>query len=196
MNSRTLTFVSLGLAGLLAGASAVAQETPIGAEQANPANTQEIGAPAQADRVIYSIQLPTVQQLTQMAQAQGAALENVNQTNNEITATYRLGDNTTRTVSYQLLPAQGAPAAVAAPSTQVVSAPPPPTPSVQVVEVAPPPPPTVVYRYYDRYDPFYYDPFYWRPRVPVSINLGFGWSHHRGHWGHRHGHWGHHRRHW
>ncbi|MBA4138339.1 MAG: hypothetical protein C0518_13585 [Opitutus sp.] len=198
MNTRTLTFLSLGLAGLAVGASALAQDASIAAEQqVQPSPAAEIAAPARADRVVYSVQLPSVQQLTDMARAQGTTVVNVNQTSSDITVTYRLNDNSTRVVSYQLLPTQNSSAPVPGQAEPFVSAPLPPPPApVQIVEVAPPPP-TVVYRYYDRYDPFYDDPF-WRPRAPISVNLGFGWGYRGGHYygGHyRHHHRsGHHRR--
>lgn len=128
-------------------------------------------APAPADRIVHSVQLPSVQQLMDMARAQGTTVVNVDQTANAVTVTYRVSDNSTRTVSYQLLPTQGSPEY--APQTQFAATPPPAP--VHVVEMVPPPPPTVIYRYYDRaYDPFYYDPFYWGRRAPISINLGFG----------------------
>jgi hypothetical protein len=138
------------------------------------------------DRIVYSGQLPSVAQLTQTAQAQGLTIANITQTAAEIAVTYRLQDNSTRTVSYQLLPTNGdGTAAIASAPVQTVVAPAP----VQVVEVTEPAP-TVVYRY--RYaDPFYYDPFYWGPPAPVSVHLGFGCG---GHYRYGGGHSYHHRR--
>lgn len=198
MNSRSISFLTLGLTGLFAGSAAFAQQAPVGTEPVQPP-AAEISAPARADRVVYSTQLPSVQQLTDMARAQGTTVINVNQTANDVTVTYRLNDNSTRVVSYQLLPDQNfnAPAAVQQQEQYVSQPPPPPPAQVQIVEVAPPPP-TVVYRYYDRYDPFYSDPF-WRPRVPISVNLGFGWGGYRGgyygghYYGRHHRHGGHRR---
>lgn len=190
MNSRKL-LVTLGVAASLAGVAALAQENAPESQNA-PAPAAEISSPARADRVVYSIQLPSVPQLMQMAQAQGTTVLNVNQTSAEITVTYRLADNSTRTVSYQLLPAQATTATSAEPITPVVQTPPPPPPApVQIVEV-PAPETRVIYRYYDRYDPFFDDPFYWPRRAPVSVHLGLGWDF--GHRPYRHHHYRHH--HW
>lgn len=195
MNSRTLILLTLGLAGSTAAGTAFAQDAQIGSTQPpTQAPAAEFAAPARPDRIVYATQLPSVQQLTDMARAQGTTVDSVNQTASDVTVTYRLNDNSTRVVSYQLLPAQNANPTAAGPvpgqSEPFVSAPFPAEPApTQIVEVAPPPP-TVVYRYYDRaYDPFYYDPF-WRPRVPISVNLGLGWG-----WDSRGGHYygGHHR---
>lgn len=193
MNSRKL-LVTLGVAASLAGVAAFAQENPPASSPA-PAPAPEIAAPARAraDRIVYSTQLPSVPQLMQMAQAQGTTVVNVEQTDTEVTVTYRLGNNSTRTVSYQLLPAQTTNATSAEPVTPAVQTPPPAPPPVQVVEV-PAPETRVVYRYYDRYDPFYYDPFYWPRRAPISVNLGFGWDFGHRHYRHHHRH--HRWRHW
>lgn len=188
MNSRKL-LLTLGLAASLAGVAAVAQENPP-EPQAVSGPAAEIAAPAPADRVVYSTQLPSVPQLMQMAQAQGTTVLNVNQTSAEVTVTYRLANNSTRTVSYQLLPTPTTTATSAEPVTPSVQSPPPAPEPVQIVEV-PAPETRVVYRYYDRYDPFYDDPFYWPRRAPISVNLGFGWD-----FGHRHYRHRHHRHHW
>lgn len=189
MNTRSLSLLALSAAALWgAGTSAFAQ-----APQAAPADPAPIVAetPVRADRVVYAGQLPSVAQLTQTAKAQGLTVASITQTANEIAVTYRLQDNSTRTVSYQLLPtnADGTAAVEPPPGNVAVAVTPVPAP-VQVVEVAEPAP-TVVYRYYD---PFYYDPFYWGPRAPVSVHLGFGFSSHRhgGYYGGHH----HHGRRW
>lgn len=175
MNAKSVSLFALGAVALFGAASVIAAEAPSAAAVTEP----EIVAPAvQPDRIIYSGQLPSVAQLTQTAQAQGLTIATISQTARDVTVTYRLANNSTRTISYQLLPDSG-PATVmpVAPAPVVETAP----QTVQVVEYAPPP--TVVYRYYD---PYYYDPFYW-PRVPVSVNLGFGWTFRGGHGGHHHG---------
>lgn len=182
MNTKSVSFLALGAAALIGAASALAADTPAAAPSPATVVTEpEIVAPAVVpDRIIYSGQLPSVAQLTQTAQAQGLTIAAISQTARDITVTYRLANSSTRTISYQLLPDAGAPAVAEVAPTVVQSAP----TTVQVVEYAPPP--TVIYR---TYDPYYYDPFYW-PRVPVSVNLGFGWNFHGGHGGHYHG------RHW
>lgn len=172
MNSRKL-LVTLGVAASLAGVAVAQGNAPEPQSPPTPAPAAEIAAPAPADRIVYSTQLPSLPQLMQMAQAQGATVLNVNQTNSEVTVTYRLADNSARTVSYQLLPTQTTTATSAEPVATSVQTPPPAPPPVQVVEV-PAPETRVVYRYYDRYDPFYYDPFYWSRHAPLSVNFGFG----------------------
>lgn len=187
MNSRKL-LVAFGLAGSVAALAVFAQENSPAPESSN-ALTPEIAAPTRADRVVYSTQLPTVPQLMQMARAQGTTVLNVTQTSAEVAVTSRLPNNSTRTVSYQLLPTQPeSNASSAEPVTTVTEAPPPPPTAEEVVEV-PAPETRVVYRYSDRYDPYFYDPFYWPRRVPISLTLGLGWE-----LGHRHSH--HHGRHW
>lgn len=184
MNTRTLSLCALGAASVLgAGVGALAQ-----APAAAPTEPAPIVAEAQPrpDRIIYSGQLPSVAQLTQTAKAQGLTIANITQTAAEIAVTYRLQDNSARTVSYQLLPtnADGTAAVEPAPGNVPVTVVPAPT-QVIVTEPAP----TVVYRT-GYYDPFYYDPFYWGPRAPVSVHLGFGFGSYR-HGGHYGGHFHH-----
>lgn len=190
MNTRTVSLFALGAASLFgAGVGALAADAPVAAPvDSAPVVSESLPRP---DRIIYSGQLPSVAQLTQTAKAQGLTVANITQTANEVAVTYRLQDNSTRTVSYQLLPtnADGTAAVEPPPGNVAVAVTPAP---VQVVEVTEPAP-TVVYRY--RYaDPFYYDPFYWGPRAPVSVHLGFGFSSHRygGYYGGHH----HHGRRW
>jgi hypothetical protein len=186
MNNRTISLFALGTSALVAGAGAFAQDVPpapLLSPEVPPVVTE---AQPRPDRVVYSGQLPSVAQLTQTAKAQGLTVASITQTTTEVAVTYRLQDNSTRTVSYQLLPTNddGTAAVEPPPGHVAVAVTPAPAP-VQVVEVAEPPP-TVVYRY--RYaDPFYYDPFYWGPRAPVSVHLGFGFGGHR-HYHHGHGH--------
>jgi hypothetical protein len=180
MNTKSRSFFALSAIALL-GAGVVASAAD-STQAVAPAPVMANEAQPRPERIIYSSQLPSAAQLTQAAQAQGLAVATINQTASEITVTYRLQDNSSRTISYQLLPA-----AEASESTPVVAAPVQTQAPVQVVEMEPAP--TVVYRYYD---PYYYDPFYWS-RAPISVNLGFGWGYRGGYYGgHR---WGHHR-HW
>lgn len=179
MNTKSVSIFALGAAALIGAASVLAADTPSVAPSVAAAVTEpEIVAPAvPPDRIIYSGQLPSVAQLTQTAQAQGLTIASISQTARDITVTYRLANNSTRTISYQLLPEAGAPVVAEAAPVVVQTAP----TTVEVVEYTPPPP-TVIYR---TYDPYYYDPFYW-PRVPVSVNLGIGWTFRGGH-SHFHG---------
>jgi hypothetical protein len=187
MNIRTVSLFALGATALVAGAGAFAQDVPPAPSPSTEAAPVATEMP-RADRVVYSGQLPSVAQLTQTAKAQGLTVSSITQTASEVAVTYRLQDNSTRTVSYQLLPtnADGTAAVEPPPGHVAVAVTPAPAP-VQVVQLVEPPP-TVVYRY--RYaDPFYYDPFYWGPRAPVSVHLGFGFGghyhgHHRGHYHH------------
>lgn len=183
MNTRTVFLFALSAVALLgAGGGARAEETP-------PSTIVLAEAQARPDRIVYSGQLPSVAQLTQTARAQGLTIAAITQTAAEIAVTYRLQDNSTRTVSYQLLPTNDDGTAVVEPAPATVVTTPAPEP-VQVVEEAEPAP-TVVYRY-RYYDPYDYDPFYWSP-APVSVHLGFGFGgHYRyggGHCHHRHGRW-------
>lgn len=197
MNTKSIAFLVLLSGSFLVCAHAIANEPE---PQASASAENFAPQPPAAERTIYSSQLPSVDQLTQTARAQGLTIATINQAASEITVVYRLADNSTRTISYQLLPGameSGVVAPAPVSSATVIGAG--EAPPVEVVQVVPAPR-TVVYRYYEPYDPFYSYPSYWRPRVPVSINLGFGWGgyyggHHRFYGGHRHyRHGG--RRHW
>jgi hypothetical protein len=133
-------------------------------QQPQPAQSVTQAAPT-PNQVIYAPRLPSPNELTSAASAQGLTVEQINQTSNQVTVIYRNGSGQTNTVAYQLLPTAGA-----APTTVV----------------APTAPPTVIYRtvpttvYYDTYDPYW--PRYYYP--PVSLSLGFGFYHG---WGGFHG---------
>lgn len=142
--------------------------TPVATDSPASAVSQSAPAPSQ---VIYSPRLPSAAELTNVASAQGLAVEQITQTSSQVTAVYKNAAGQLSTVAYQLLPTATAPA------TTVV------TPSA---------PPTVVYQtaprvvYYRSYDPYYYDPFWPRYYPPVSLSFGFGYS--RGWGGHGHYH--------
>ena len=132
---------------------------------------------ATPNQTIYAPRLPSVNELTNIAAAQGLAVERVEQTSSQIMVVYKATNGQTNTVVYLLLPgATNVSAPVATPTT---------------------PPPVVVYEqaprtiYYDSYGPGYYPyyPGYWYP--PVSIGLGFGFRSGGYHGGYRGGshHW-------
>src|SRR5471032_2698268 len=68
-------------------------------------------APAAAltpNQVVYAARLPGVNELTNIAAAQGLAIERIVQTPTQITATYRFANGQTNTVAYLLLPGSAA----------------------------------------------------------------------------------------
>lgn len=183
-----------GVAVPASNAPVVQTPTPAGdMNYEQPAPAPVAAAPQTApvaNQTIFAPRLPTPQELTSAAAAQGLTVEQINQGASQIIVVYRHASGQTNTVAYQLLPVAAPPAVVsAAPATVVVQN----------------PAPTVVYQesprviYYDSYDPFW--PRYSRPYYPpVSLSFGFGYysgwgggyGHHRHHH-HRHHHRGHHR---
>ena len=156
-----LTILSLASVALLAVGVRAQMIQP-----STPAPAMPAVAPATAlvpNQTVYGQRLPSVAELTNIANAQGITVERIELTASQITVVYKYTSGQTNTVAYLLLPgAAGAPAQVAttaAPTTQ--------PPAVVYYQPAP----RVVY--YDGYAPGYYDyPGYWYP--PVSIGLGFG----------------------
>jgi len=134
--------------------------------QAQPAVSQAV-APT-PNQVIYSPRLPSPAELTSAAAAQGLTVEQVSQTASQVTVIYRNNAGQLNTVAYQLLPTNGVPATVVAP-----------TPAPTVVYQSPP---SVVY--YESYAPYW--PRYYYPPVSVSLGFGYyrGWG--RGGWGGHH----------
>lgn len=129
-----------------------------------PAPAAPILAPAEPvtpNQYVYAARLPGVNELTNIATAQGLTVERIVQTPTQVTAVYKYANGQTNTVAYLLLPGTG----VAYTQT---ATPPNPAPAVVYYEPAP----RVVY--YDGYGPTYYysDRGYWYP--PVSLSLGFG----------------------
>lgn len=153
-----------------------AQESAPVAAPTSPAPAVAAPAPAVAapapNQVIYSPRLPSAAELTNAAAAQGVSVERIDQTNTQITVTYRYSNGQANTVAYQLLPATSTPA----PQQQTV------------VQTAPAPavvytqPPRVVYYEEPVYYPRYYYPYY----PPVSLSFGFGYRHFGGGGFHRH----------
>jgi len=140
--------------------------------QANPSSAPTpapISAPtvAQAtpNQTLYVPRLPSAQELTNAAAAQGVTVTKIEQTDSQIVVTYQTANGQTNVVAYLPLPAAAVananPAVIAAERPRVVYA---PAPRV----------------YYDSFG--YYDPWYWYPPVSLSIGLGF-----HGHGGYNHG---------
>lgn len=150
-------------------AGAQAQEPAPVAVPTSPAPTVAAPAPAVApaapNQVIYSPRLPSAAELANAAAAQGVNVERIDQTNTQITVTYKYSNGQVNTVAYQLLPTASAPA-----------------PQQTVVQTAPAPtvvytqPPRVVYYEEPVYYPRYYYPYY----PPVSLSFGFGYRHYGG----------------
>jgi hypothetical protein len=159
----------------------------------------EAPAPSQ---VVYVPQLPTAQELTNAASAQGVEVIAIADDRSQVTVTYKLKNGQTNTVGYQLLPAAQAGA------NQTVVLPTTPAPAVVYQTAAAP---RVVYytrpSYYPDY--VYYPSRYWYSPVSLSLGIGLGYyggyyggyrgrvggyygGHgHGGHWGGGHGHYRH-----
>lgn len=143
--------------------------------------------PDRVSQTVYTPKLPTAQELTDAAAAQGLTVERISQTGLQVIAFYRNASGQPITVAYQTLPPAGVgQAQTPAPAPVVVNT------SPAVVNTAPQT--TVVYEsaprviYYDT--PRYYYPHAYYP--PVSLSFGFGYR--GGYYGHgHHGH-GHHYR--
>lgn len=139
-----------------------------------------IVVPERVTQTVYTPKLPTVQELTDAAAAQGLTVERISQTGLQVIVFYRNASGQPITVAYQTLPPAG-----------VVQA---PTPAPAPVVVNTAPQTTIVYEsaprviYYDT-PRYYYPPAYY---PPVSLSFGFGYR--GGYYGHgHHGH-GHHYR--
>jgi hypothetical protein len=159
MNTKLVS--CLLVAAALATNGARAQTVPAAPPAPAPVTpAAEAAAPLAPNQLVYSARLPGVNELTNIAAAQGLAIERIVQTPTQITAVYKYAGGQTNTVAYLLLPN-------AANATGQAVAPASPAPTVYYA-----PPPRVVY--YDDYAPSYYyaDRAYWYP--PVSLSLGFG----------------------
>ncbi len=178
---KTKLYASLVLSSLLVAGSAFAQSAPAAASAPAPAQPavtpSEPTAPATVNQTVYGQRLPTVDELSNAAAAQGLTVVRIEKTTTQITATYRYPNGQTNTVAYLVL--SGASAAPA----QVVSPTSPPPPTVYYYNTAPS---RVVY--YDDYVPsaYYYGyPRYWYPSFSVGVGLGYrsGGGYHGGYHG-------------
>lgn len=178
---KTKLCACLMLSSALVAGSAVAETAPVVAPA--PAPTQaavtaaEPTAPTVVNQTVYGQRLPTVDELSNAAAAQGLTVVRIEKTATQITATYRYPDGRVNTVAYLVL-ANGS----AAPA-QVVSPTSPPPPTVYYYNTAPA---RVVY--YDDYVPaasYYYGyPRYWYPSFSVGVGWGYrGGGYHGGYHG-------------
>jgi len=181
---KTKLYACLVLSSVLVAGSARAQSAPAtvpAPAPAQPAATPgEPTVPAAVNQTVYGQRLPTVDELSNAAAAQGLTVVRIEKTATQITATYRYPNGQTNTVAYLLLSGRSA-----APA-QVVSPTSPPPPTVYYYNTAPA---RVVY--YDDYVPaaYYYGyPRYWYPSFSVGVGLGYRSGGYYG--GHRSG--GHH----
>lgn len=172
MKTKIITAFLLAASGFMPGVVAQTPSTPAPVVAAS-STTDSASAPSVSpapNQIVYAPRLPSAQELSNVAAAQGLTVTKIEQTSTQVTATYQAANGQTNVVAYLLLPTANA-------ST-----------SVRVVTT---PPPTVVYTtpaprvvYYD--SPGYYDPWYWYP--PVSLSLGFGFhgggGYYRGGYGH------------
>jgi len=183
MNSKTVTALfaaTLFHAGVFAQApqSSAPVVTPSTPPPMVASTSSQAPTPA-PNQLIYVPRLPTAQELTNAAAAQGRSIERIEQNNSQITLITRDASGQLNSVAYQLLPTAGnAPASAPPPANVTVVTSPPPT--VVYTEPAP-----QVY-YYEDYGPRYYAPWY----PPVSLHLGFGYYRgfgggYRGHFHHR-----------
>ena len=168
MNTKLLFTTVLGATAL---AVAHAQQPATPTTPAPTVVSAPPAAPAAPAQTVYTPRLPTANDLTNAAAAQGITVERIEQGASQVTATYRYANGQTNTVVYQVLPPAGAPAATA--QTQVVQGPPP----AVVYEQAPR---TVYVEEY--YGPRYY-PYPYAYYPPVSLHLGFGYGYRGGYYG-------------
>jgi len=173
----TLAATTALLTGAAQAQTAVAQPTTPAPAVAQPEAASSAAVPDRVTQTVYTPKLPTAQELTDAAAAQGLTVERISQTNLQIIAFYRNSSGQPITVAYQTLPPAGVvqtPAAAPAP-----------------VVINPAPPTTVVYESAPRV--IYYDtPRTYYPRAyypPVSLSFGFGYrGGYYGHGHHGHGH--------
>jgi hypothetical protein len=181
-------------------------------DQAAPALAVDVRNTApHPSQVVYSPALPSVNELTSVAAAQGAKIEKIIQSQTQVIVVYRSANGSENTVDYMLLSsapsgeasAPSAPMVTAASATTVVAAPSTPAsgaPAQVVVGTTTPtvvtvanPSPQVVYAPTAPAPAYYYDPYYgyygypWYG--PVAVSVGFGYYYGGGcyYGGHYHG---------
>jgi hypothetical protein len=193
MKTKIITVFLLATSGLVPAGLGQSPTTPAPSVQdaplapaapvapASPMVDSPTGAPP-PNHVVYTAQLPSVEDLTNAATAKGTTISRVDQTSSEITISYQHANGQVNVVAYRLLSDTGN-----SRSVPVVTRPSPPVVHVPRTRVV----------YYDSYRS--YDPWYWYPPVSLSIGLGFHHGHHHS-WHHRggyhrggHGHRYHHR---
>ena len=179
-----LPIAALGLVGLgtsvFAQSGSVATSAPPAPEAAPLAETS---APLPVpNQIVYRAALPSAQEVTNAAAAQGLAVEQISQTANQVVAVYKTKNGQTMTVAYAVLPAAGGVSPQYSGTTAAVEY----APAGTVVSTAPTTTTTVVYTdptYYDPvYSPWYYGYGWGYPGVAIGIGLG-GYYYH-GHYYH------------
>lgn len=166
MTTKLITAFLVAGSGFMSGG--FAQENP-SAVPSPMTTAAPATAPMAPHQIVYTPRLPSAQELTNAAAAQGVTVTKIEQTDSQIVATYQSANGQINVVAYLPLPSAAAPSAN---PTVVVS---------QAPRVVYAPAPRVVY-----YEPVgYYDPWYWNPPVSLSIGLGFyghGGNYHGGHY--------------
>jgi uncharacterized membrane protein YgcG len=147
-----------------------------------PAVSTAAGEVRTSNQIVYVPQLPSAQELTNAAYAQGVAIDKIADNGSQISVTYKLTNGQINSVTYQMLPA----AQAGASQTVVI-----PTSPAPAVVYQPQPAPRVVYYYPESSyypDYAYYPDRYWYS--PISLSLGFGYGYYGGYRGHA-GYYGH-----
>lgn len=168
MKTNSMFTVAVLAATLFAAGAAAQTATPTDSQTPPPTAAVSPASPMPTpNSVIYIPRLPTPVELSNVAAAQGLAIEKMEQTSDHITVVYRYANGQTNTIAYQLLPTPGVTTAPAM-ATVVPAA---------TATVVPGATPTVVYPQpaYYYYDPYYY-PWAWPWFAPVSIGIGFGYG--------------------
>ena len=119
------------------------------------------------NEVVYVPQLPSAAELSKAAAAQNVTIAQIDQTNSQVTVTYKYSNGAVNTVSYQPLANAENGTAVPMPSSPAPAA----TAGTTVVYTTTTAPAPAYYYDYPYYGYGYY-PWGWYP--PVSIGLGFG----------------------
>ncbi len=166
------------LSSALVAGSALAQTATVVAPAPAPAQpaatSADPTAPAMVNQTVYGQRLPTVDELSNAAAAQGLTVVRIEKTATQMTATYRYPNGQVSTVAYLML------ANVSAAPAQVVSPTSPPPPTVYYYNTAPA---RVVYTDDDVPAAYYYGyPRYWYPSFSVGVGFGYrgGGSYHGG----------------
>lgn len=157
MNTKIPALFVLASAFALSGAQAQNSSVVVPTSAVPSLSSPASAAPNQ---IVYTPRLPSAQELTNAAQAQGLSVDRIEQGGNQVLATYRAASGQVTVVSYQTLPPAGTATASAttAPQTVVVQ----PTREVYYAEPA--------------YYPSYYYPGYYYPPVSLRVGVGYGWG--------------------
>ncbi len=181
-----LPIAAFALSGLTVSAFAQAGTVTNAAAPSTEAPPAQFNAPTPApNQIVYRASLPSPQEISNAASAQGLTVEQINQSAGQVVAVYKTKNGQTMTVAYALLPTAGGAAYAQAGSPSGVS-----PQTVAAVEYAPagtvvstgsPASTTVVYTdpyYYDAaYSPWYYGYGWGYPGIALGIGFGGYYSH-------------------